>query len=202
MAPRRNDEAGADIVHRHREELFYRQVIVSQIAHRRDEATIRSEFEIAHASAVFEQSIEENHAGFALERELHVRVGVRIEAGEILQREITAHLESAFPGVGIAIERQPEHGPSLRLSYLRRPIASDRLLSDQRRSGAAVREHAESGEYNYDCDNDQCLLHFCLLFPLDQRFSLTRILSAPVAFNSINSRTETFFSPSSLIFFT
>src|SRR5262249_51947208 len=109
----------------------------------------------------------------------------------------------------------------------RRPIAGDRLLRSRRRSGTAAREQAQRGEYENGSIDDQRFLHFasssvgrtvssprfspsvyCEVMgelsvrPTFQRFSLTSILSVPVAFISINSLTETFFSPRSRIFFT
>src|SRR5262249_8822790 len=86
------DIACADIEDGHREELFSRQAVVSQASHCGDKAAVRFESEMSDSLAVFEQPVEKDHAGLTLESELDVRVGVRVEAGERLKREIAARL--------------------------------------------------------------------------------------------------------------
>src|SRR5262249_40339419 len=143
----------------HRKKLFGRQVVVPHIPHGDYEAFVRSEPEVTHAPAVFEKPVEEDRPRLTLERELDVRVGVRVEAGEGLQRKIAAHLVSASPLIGVLMERQPEHGTSIRLLHFGSPIASDSLLNGRRRRGITPREQPEGGEGKSEYADHQYFLH-------------------------------------------
>src|SRR5690606_34954972 len=116
------DETRADIVRRHRKELSGRQPLITEAAHRPDKSGVGREAKLAHAVAPAEEPGELDRARLALEAELRVRPRVRVEAVELAERDVEAHLKIAPPPIGprlLAAEREPEHRAPPRLPHLR-----------------------------------------------------------------------------------